>query len=155
MPIRKILAPTDLSELSCTGVRLALELARSEGAEIVLYHVIGVAEGWFRDHEDLNPVRPVLDEEKRRLSAFVNERFCDHVPSEKIRQIVDFGVAYKKIVEEADFEKVDLIVMSTHGRTGFNHLLLGSVTERVIAGASCPVLTVPSSRRARMKPLAA
>jgi universal stress protein A len=56
------------------------------------------------------------------------------------------GIPYRKIVEVAADEKLDLIVMATHGRTGFSHLFLGSVAEKVVRTAPCPVLTIrPSS----------
>jgi universal stress protein A len=60
-----------------------------------------------------------------------------------VRQAVEFGMPVDNIVEKAANEGVDLIVMSTHGRTGLEHMILGSVTEKVVARASCPVLVVP------------
>jgi nucleotide-binding universal stress UspA family protein len=64
-------------------------------------------------------------------------------------QLVDIRVPYQKIVETAMAEQVDLIVMVTHGRTGLSHLVLGSVAERVVRLAPCPVLTIrPLGERA-------
>jgi universal stress protein A len=60
--------------------------------------------------------------------------------------LIAVGTPYYKIVEVAEAEKVDLVVMATHGRTGLGHLLLGSVAEKVVRTAPCPVLTIrPSS----------
>jgi nucleotide-binding universal stress UspA family protein len=64
---------------------------------------------------------------------------------EVMRRVV-VGIPYRTIVDVAEAEKVDLIVMATHGRTGFSHLIMGSVAERVMRTAPCPVLTIrPSS----------
>ena len=59
-----------------------------------------------------------------------------------VARLVVMGNPYREIVQAADAEKVDLIVMATHGRTGLSHLVMGSVAERVVRTASCPVLTV-------------
>jgi len=61
---------------------------------------------------------------------------------------VGVGVAYQRIVEKSAAEGVDLIVMSTHGRTGFLHVLIGSVTEKVVRMAACPVLSVRPAKEA-------
>jgi nucleotide-binding universal stress UspA family protein len=52
------------------------------------------------------------------------------------------GIPYRKIVEVAEEEKADLIVMTTHGRTGLSHLVMGSVAEKIVRTAPCPVLTI-------------
>ena len=58
-----------------------------------------------------------------------------------VRRVV-VGIPYRRIVEVAADEKVDLIVMATHGRTGFSHLFMGSVAEKVVRTAPCPILTI-------------
>jgi nucleotide-binding universal stress UspA family protein len=130
-------------------------MARSEDAEVILYYVLGIGEDWFSDRPDLNPAGAVLDNQRRRLEAFVRQKFSDYANLVEIRQIVELGLPYQNIVEKAAQEEVDLIIMSTHGRTGLNHMLLGSVTEKVVARASCPVLAVPSPERTRAATLAA
>jgi nucleotide-binding universal stress UspA family protein len=140
--ISKILAPTDLSRLSHVGVRHALELAHSQGAEVILYHVIAIADDWLSRHDEFNPVAGLVEEQERLLDKFVKERLADFADKVKIRQIVELGVPHKRIVEKAQEEGVDLIVMSTHGRTGFDHMLIGSVTEKVVSRAACPVLSI-------------
>jgi len=69
-----------------------------------------------------------------------------------VRQEVGIGTPYKAIVDAAVAEGVDLIVMSTHGRTGLAHMLIGSVTERVLRRAPCPVLAVPPPMKAKRAP---
>jgi nucleotide-binding universal stress UspA family protein len=57
-------------------------------------------------------------------------------------RLVAVGLPYRKIIDTAEAEQVDLIVMATAGRTGFSHLVMGSIAERVVRTATCPVLTI-------------
>jgi nucleotide-binding universal stress UspA family protein len=145
--IRKILAPTDMSELSSVGVRYAVEMARELGAELIVFHVVPMSEDWFAGYERHGAVRNLLANEEKALDKFLVEKFADDMKLVEIHQKVQFGAANTSIVETAEGEGVDLIVMSTHGRTGLSHVLLGSVTERVVAHAPCPVLAIPSHGR--------
>jgi nucleotide-binding universal stress UspA family protein len=138
--IRKILAPTDLSDLSLAGVTYALELAQSQDAEVILYYVVGMADNWPR--AEFEPIRALVEDQKRWLDRFVKEQLADLSAQVKVRQIVEIGVAYKRIVEKAEEEGVDMIIMSTHGRSGLDHMMIGSVTEKVVRRATCPVLSV-------------
>lgn len=153
--VKKILAPTDFSELSAVGVRYALEMARSQGAELILYHVIDVGDNWFSTYDELNPARPLLENEARRLETFVKDKLADYCGLVEIHQVVEIGAPHANIVEKAEREKVDMIVMSTHGRTGIDHMLLGSVSEKTVARAPCPVLVVPPPARGARKAKAA
>lgn len=141
--IKKILAPTDLSELSKRGVRHALEMARNIKAEMIVYCAIDVGADWAEQPRRIEPLHDMLEDSRRQLAKFLAENFADCIDLVKVRQVVEFGVPAKNIVEEADSEGVDMIVMSTHDRTGLSHLLMGSVTEKVVARAPCPVLVVP------------
>jgi nucleotide-binding universal stress UspA family protein len=145
--IEKILAPTDLSDASRAGVRSALELAQSLHAQILVLHVIGVGDDWMARHDDFPPVSGLLDERKRRLGEFLQKNFADVSAGLSIKQEVELGLPYKNIVEKAESDDIDLIVMSTHGRTGLNHMILGSDAEKVVARAPCPVLVVPRHER--------
>jgi nucleotide-binding universal stress UspA family protein len=139
--VTKLLAPTDLSELSLAGVNYALELAQSQDAEVILYYVVGIADNnWPRDEFD--PVRGLVEDQKHLLERFVRENISDLSVKIKVRQIVEIGVPYKAIVEKAEEEHVDMIIMSTHGRSGFDHMVIGSVTEKVVRRATCPVLSI-------------
>lgn len=155
--IKKVLAPTDFSEMSKVGVRHALELGIAQGAEVIAYNVVGYEEGpfppgledWVSSHDELPRVHEIEEERKRLLARFLRENFGDLIPRVKIRQEVDVGSPYKKIAEKATEEGVDIIVMSTHGRTGLLHMLIGSVTERVVRVATCPVLTIRPTKEPR------
>ena len=149
--VKKILAPTDLSKLSLTGLRYAFNLARSFGAEVTVYHVINRDE-IMQFSEQLkrfgNPVaigrhtENLLEESQEALSHFLRDNLADLLPLVEVRTKVEMGLPYKNIVERAREDGADMIVMSTHGRTGFSHVLLGSVTEKVVRTAPCPVVSI-------------
>ena len=141
--VRKILAPTDFSDLSTVGIRYAREMARDIGAEVIVYHAIDVGEHWTNSPTKISPYRDLLEESRWLLDRFLAVNFADSIDLVEVRQIVEFGTPYKNIVEEAATEGVDIIVLSTHGRTGIDHWILGSVAEKVVASAPCPVLVVP------------
>jgi nucleotide-binding universal stress UspA family protein len=142
MKIDKILAPTDFSDLSLAGLRYALEKAKSEGAELIVYHVIGPSDEWLAGHNEIVTMNEIIENRRRVLARFVKIAFGPGRAEFPVRAEVELGIPYRKIVEKAAAEKVDLIIMSTHGWTGLVHLLAGSVTEKVVNKASCPVLSI-------------
>jgi len=142
MKIEKILAPTDLSTLSRAGVRYAMDMALEQGAEVIVYHVISEDGDWFDKDDELNPARALVPKQKQRLAEFIKENCGEFVGKVKIHEIVEIGVPYKAIVQKADEERADLIIISTHGRTGLEQVMVGSVTARVVARATCPVLSI-------------
>jgi universal stress protein A len=132
--LKKILAPTDFSDLSARGVRYACQLAKAVGAEVTIFHVI-VDESGINKRE--------MEEHKQRLDEFVAKNVDDVGANLRIRKVVDAGQPYGAIVDCAENERIDLIVMSSHGRSGLSRMLIGSVTDKVLRAASCPVLVVP------------
>jgi universal stress protein A len=155
--IKKILAPVDLSNLSKLGVRYALEIANSQEADVLIYNIITVeetpfpqgAEEWVATQTEVPKLKKTLDRRKKQLERFVADEFADLTNPNRVRLEVEIGTPYKKIVEKAKQEGVDMIVMSTHGRTGVMHMLIGSVTERVVRRAPCPVLSVPPPQKVK------
>lgn len=151
--IRKILAPTDLSEMSQAGVHYALTAARALNAQVIIYHVVGLEElktlgTRFRRHRSdesgfPNLLESYLHTREVSLAQFVGQNFSDLLPHVGVDEKVELGSPYKNIVERAKSEKVDLIIMATRGRGGLTRMLLGSVTEQVIRNAPCPVLAIP------------
>jgi nucleotide-binding universal stress UspA family protein len=141
MDITKILAPTDLSEMSVAALRYAMS-ALEPGAELIVYHVICPSEEWLVRHEAVRPMEEILKNRRTVLDHFVNIVLGNPRPGVTVRNEVDLGVPYEKIVEKAAAEKADLIIMSTHGLSGLSHMLLGSVTEKVVNKAACPVLSI-------------
>ncbi|MBI2360942.1 MAG: universal stress protein [Deltaproteobacteria bacterium] len=157
--IRKILAPTDLSDLSKDGVRYALQMAAKLGAEVTAYHVVDFAEieRFGRDLErgagtTAAPPRltDVVERHEIALAQFLGDNFADLLPSVTVREIVEMGRPAESIVQRAVKDGSDLIVISTHGRRGLSHALLGSVTEKVVRTASCPVLSIRPSDREKV-----
>jgi universal stress protein A len=144
--IKKILAPTDFSELSKLGIRYALETARDVSAEVIVYHTVDVSGDWLARPTDYGPARDLLEESNRRLDSFLADNFADCIDLVEVRHVVEFGAPHKNIVEKAASEGVDMIVMSTHGRTGVDHFMLGSIAEKVVARAPCPLLIIPPRR---------
>ena len=133
--LKKILAPTDFSDLSVRGVRYACQLAKDVGAEVTILNVVIVDESGINKRE--------MEENKQRLEEFVVKNVADIGANLRIRKVVDAGQPYGAIVDCAENERIDLIVMSSHGRSGLSRMMIGSVTDKVLRAASCPVLVVP------------
>jgi nucleotide-binding universal stress UspA family protein len=142
--IKKILAPTDISDLSVAGLRRALEMAKASGAEVIVQHVVRQPILFHSDFPpaDIPLIADIVAERKSLLEDYMEWNFADLTPGLKVSIIVETGIPYAAILDKARKENVDLIVMSTHGRTGLMHVLIGSVTERVVRQALCPVLSI-------------
>ena len=134
--LKKILAPTDFSELSGEGVRYACHLAKEVGAQVIVMNVIIL-------DEPNTTTKGEIEAHKARLAEFVAKTVPHRGADLKVREVVVAGQAYNAIVECATNEHVDLVVMSTHGRSGLSRMLIGSVTDRLVRAAKCPVLVVP------------
>jgi|KBSMisStandDraft_5_1062788.scaffolds.fasta_scaffold133277_4 nucleotide-binding universal stress UspA family protein len=142
--ITRILVPTDFSAPADAALDYARDLARQFGASIHLVHVFDdpLTSGAFVG--DGAVVMPF--ELREAAEAYAREQLDSrHVahagtlPGSATALL--HGPPAKRLVEQAKEDKADLIVMATHGRTGLGHLLIGSVAERVVRMASCPVLT--------------
>ena len=142
MKLTKIIAPTDLSKLSRAALHYAMDMALAQNAEVLVYHVISEDGDWFDKDDALNPANALVPKQKQRLAEFVKENCAEYIGKVRRLEVVEVGVPYKEIVRKAEEEKADLIVMSTHGRTGLEQVMLGSVTAKVVARASCPVLSI-------------
>jgi universal stress protein A len=135
--LKTILAPTDFSDLSANGVRYACQLARDMGAALIVFNVVALDESNAVNKRE-------IEQHKKRLEEFVAEKVADAGVGLKVRQMVDAGQPFGAIVDCAEKERVDLIVMSSHGRSGLSRMLIGSVTDKILRGGSCPVLVVPA-----------
>ena len=154
----KILAATDFSDDSKYALEYAEELARRFSAEILVMHV----------DQPLAPVMvselsPGLDvgamnriaEEQRLLAQRELDRITARLRDAglKPRGLLKVGAPFLEIINAAHSEGVDLIVLGTHGRSGLAHVLMGSVAERVVRKAHCPVLTIRHPDRKFKHPL--
>ena len=147
MPIKKILVPTDFSERALQALDYAIDLARLLRAELVVLFVVEPPH--YASPADLYGASAnlsMLFEEQQRMGQEQLARLARRLKSRrlKIETVLETGVPYQAITETAQALKADLIVMATHGRTGLSHILMGSVAERVVRSAACPVLTVRS-----------
>jgi nucleotide-binding universal stress UspA family protein len=147
--LKKIAVASDFSEAADQALRYGITLAGQFGAELHLLHVI----------EDIIPTVPepglaMLPTEEimatlRRSSEEALGQQLARVPAGKvvITKVIREGVPFREVDHYAREAAIDLLVVGTHGRTGLSHLLLGSVAERVLRSAPCPVLTVRAHER--------
>ena len=137
--IQKILAPTDFSELSGYGVRYALDLARTWNSSVTLLNIADPTElSKYHAHS----LEDLVKKHEQMMEDFLNQTGADVTPPLNLTIRVELGSPASTILEAAQKERSDLIVMSTHGRTGLAHMLMGSVTEKVIRLAPCPVFSI-------------
>lgn len=142
MNITRILCPTDFSDASAHAVDLAAVLARWYKSRIAALHVVSAAA--VLPEFSLAPGSSVEDGTLSALQSATAARFTDvSAAGIAVDVFVDVGSPATRILGRAADLPADLIVMGTHGASGFQHLMLGSVTERVLRKAVCPVLTVP------------
>ncbi|MEK6642389.1 MAG: universal stress protein [Planctomycetota bacterium] len=143
--IRKILYPTDFSELSEHALRYALSFAESHRAELHVLHVVDEAyQYWMAMGPGALPMGPPPDEmleiARKELAKFIESKVkavgVSVIPAALV------GRPFMEIVSYAREKQIDLIVLGTHGRSGLRHAILGSVAERVVRKAPCPVLTI-------------
>src|SRR5678815_3109471 len=124
--LRKILAPTDFSDLSARGVRYACQLAKEVGAELIIINVVLLDESGAIDKRE-------IQEHKQHLDDFFTMKLADVGSDLKIRKIVETGEPSAAIADRAENdEEIDLIVISTHGRSGLSRFLIGSVTDKLV-----------------------
>ncbi len=143
MTFKKILCPTDFSEASRLAIDVAADLAARDKGELCVVHVVEVEPPLPSDPNFVMEVpeyeRTLHADAQRQLDALAA---C--LKNVTIRTMVGHGDPGSEIVRVAQEEAADLIVMPTHGRTGLDHLVFGSVAEKVVRHAHRPVLTLPA-----------
>jgi len=147
LPFKKILCPTDFSEPAFVALKRAEELARHFAAELIVAHVIPPVPGphSFPDPQaSFNFDVPLYQQELAiHADKMVKELVSHQVASEvRTRNLVTTGEAAPEILRIAQQEHADLIVIASHGLTGWRRLVFGSVAEKVVRQATCPVLTI-------------
>ena len=147
LPIQRILCPTDFSGPACTCVRTASELAEHFAAELLLVNIVPVVPSLPPDPNYVFKIpeyeRYLHADAEKQLQKARAELVGKNV---KVHTQVGHGSAAEEIVRIAKAEGVDLIVISTHGSTGLEHWVFGSVAEKVVRLAECPVLTVQEKK---------
>jgi nucleotide-binding universal stress UspA family protein len=139
----KILTAIDFSESSEHAFDYALTLARQFQSELTVMHVINEPvdlRGFYVPHISFEQLEKEIAEGAEKMM----EKFCQT----KLGDFTGYqtalvsGVPYEEIIRKSEETGASLIVLGTHGRTGLDHLIFGSTAERVVRGASCPVLTI-------------
>jgi len=142
-PFRKILVPVDFSVHASEAIRAAADLAKRYDAALTLVHVYETVAYALPDGFVLftgSQLADMLSEFEKRLAAAKRDAEAAGATRVEVKQLQ--GAAAVEIVEFAKENGFDLIVMGTHGRRGLQHALMGSVAERVVRTAPCPVLTL-------------
>jgi nucleotide-binding universal stress UspA family protein len=142
LTVRRILVPTDFSEPSSEALDLAIAFAQRLGAQLTLLHAHEMPTWVFPDA--VMPVTPQVVMQIEETSKRELERLAGRAREVGItvETAVTIGPNDAEICRKAEEMGADLIIMGTHGRTGLRHALLGSVAEKVVRKAPCPVLTV-------------
>lgn len=146
LPFQKVLCPTDFSDASRAGLAVGAEIAAQSRADIYLVHVVPALPSLppnpnfvFEVPEYETALHADAD---RRLKILKEELGAKGL---NVRTVVGHGDPGNEIVRIAKAEEVDLIVIATHGTTGWQHVMFGSVAEKVVRLARRPVLTVPAT----------
>ena len=149
MQIRSILVPTDFSECANYALSYAASLARVFGASILCVHVIEpmvptVGYSGMTEPLPIADISDQLEDSAERELPKIAE--CEECAGLEVEELIVRGEAAAEIVRVARDRKVDLIVVSSHGRTGLGRILFGSTAEAIVRHASCPVLVVKPSQ---------
>ena len=150
---KKILCPVDFSEFTDEILEYAVSIAQKYNAELYLIHIIPNL-NYFTPYESFFTPENLIVVEKN-METEVNKDFDAIIKKIDIpvKKVIKTGAAFVEIIDYVRTESINLIIMGTHGRTGLEHILIGSVAERVIRKAPCPVLTVrPKSRQSFKMP---
>ena len=163
MKLTKILSPTDFSNFSGFAMEWAAYLAQVTQADLTLLHVVLEEEGKIIKeilgdgaiaHVAVGTRQNVVEDRKREVKEQFNTAIDEHIKRTiKVEEMVRIGVPFLEIIRVAKEQDVDMIVMGTHGRTGLSHALIGSVAERVVHHAHCPVLTIKHPQYKFISPL--
>ncbi len=141
--IKKILVPTDLSQNSEYAMQYAKEFADKLGAKLYIYHCVTdlqSAIGYVPSLPAEEIIRTMKEEAIKEIEHIRNRyNFGD------VEVVIESGNAPKKIVEFADKNNIDMIIMGAHGKSGLERFMFGSVTEKVLRLSSKPVLAIKMS----------
>jgi nucleotide-binding universal stress UspA family protein len=143
MEIKGILFPTDFSEGSSQALQYAVDLTKKYGAKLYVVHVIydiAKATGWYVPHVSMDQMyKDIQEGAKKELEKFGVEALGE---VKNIERTVLTGVPHEELMNFAKKNKIDLIIMGTHGRKGIDRILFGSTAAQIVRFAPCPVLTV-------------
>ena len=138
LTVRNILCPVDFPEFSLRALKYAVCLSRYFGSQLYVQNTLETTKGEFAAVTNDLATHERLHTELNRAGAEV----CRLADLPEVHTLVDEGCAEERILRSIKDHRIDLVVMGTHGHRGFNRFVLGSVTERIVHEATCPVLVV-------------
>jgi nucleotide-binding universal stress UspA family protein len=143
---KKVLFCTDFSKNSDCAFDYAFGIAKRDEGVLYILHVIPTTpdpynlERWLTK-EELDRVKATLQEDREKI---YNDQYLSHIKDKtKVKIVTESGREDEKILKFAQKEKIDIIVIGTHGRTGIEHFLIGSVAEKIIRHSPIPVFIIP------------
>jgi nucleotide-binding universal stress UspA family protein len=140
---KRILCPIDFSDASRAALEAAAEVAKRYGARVALFHAYPVPGYTFPDGSFVassKMLEELSDQAQRHLEEW--KVIAEGLGIANVEIATSIGEPAHEILAFAKAQKADLLVLGTHGRTGIQHALMGSVAERVVRRSTCPVLTV-------------
>ena len=139
----RIVVPLDFSTCGELAWELARRLTDGRGGELILTHVMSEAPSWGEGPFTMHRAQHVLDSARQWVETELERRATDaRARGLTVRVALRSATPWQENVDLATAERADLIVLGTHGRGGLGRALLGSVADRVVRMAPCPVLTV-------------
>ena len=149
---KKVLCPIDFSDNARAAMRVAVDVCKQFDAEVVLFHSYELP-GYTLPEGSIVSSPKMLQDLADRAEEHLAEwqRMAQDLGAARVSTAKGIGEPAAEIVEVARDGAFDLIVLATHGRTGIRHALLGSIAERVVRRAGCPVLTVHPEGWARAR----
>ena len=150
LPIKSILWPSDASKSADRALETAVQLAKQFGAKIYGLQVVAEVPTFGEAGPPITGIDIPAYERELKLAAqeALERKVTEKVPSDiEIQTAIEIGKPADIIINYAKDNKIELIVMSTHGRTGLSHLMIGSVAENVIRRSPIPTLIIPSERK--------
>lgn len=141
--IDKILFATDFSEASELACKYAVILAKQFNAKILVIHVINELEfpihGIFPDHYVESYKKDMAEAAGKMMKEYCKKNLGDF---NNYESVIVTGIPFKAVIQKSKTEESSLIVVGTHGRTGLEHVVMGSTAEKIVRNACCPVISV-------------
>lgn len=145
--LKRILVPTDFSKESEYALQVAADIARTHQAEIIALHMLDIPETILTKEEsaEYNEVLFFMKLAKNRFTSFLDK---DYLSDVNVQEAVQHHTAFDGIIDSAKKENADLIVMGSHGASGFKEVFVGSNTEKVVRTSDIPVLVIKDHKTA-------
>ena len=140
--MKKILVPTDFSDHAYYALQVAAQIARKNGGEIILLHMLELphqAGDAIGSGHDLPEIMLFKDSTINRLEELMDDECLEGL---KVSEIVQFELAFEGIMKVSEKNNIDLIVMGSHGASGLKEMFIGSNAEKVVRNSAAPVLII-------------